>query len=193
MDAVVSTDGTAEVYNLTVDEAHTYFVGDGAWLVHNACPQDEFPFVNDIPEVPRQVDYPAIDPNRPHNSGQYTVVYEVKLPDEVPFSGMSREQHFRQANEALYNAMREDSGLYDALEANYPGLFSFVSPGKLGNYQPESPSRLGLTWHHRPMSEKLPEAGIMQLIPRFHHATGGAVRDTLHPLLGGGGGFQQWR
>jgi len=37
---VVSTDGTAEVYNLTVDEAHTYFVGDGAWLVHNACPSD---------------------------------------------------------------------------------------------------------------------------------------------------------
>jgi len=38
VDAVVSTDGTAEVYNLTVDEAHTYFVGDGAWLVHNSCP-----------------------------------------------------------------------------------------------------------------------------------------------------------
>jgi len=37
VDALVITDGTAEVYNLTVDEAHTYFVGDGAWLVHNAC------------------------------------------------------------------------------------------------------------------------------------------------------------
>jgi hypothetical protein len=32
-----SADGTAWVYNLTVDEAHTYFVGDGAWLVHNTC------------------------------------------------------------------------------------------------------------------------------------------------------------
>ncbi|HRF96443.1 MAG TPA: hypothetical protein PLZ51_14655 [Aggregatilineales bacterium] len=38
VDTVVITDGTAEVYNLTVDEAHTYFVGDGAWLVHNNCP-----------------------------------------------------------------------------------------------------------------------------------------------------------
>jgi hypothetical protein len=37
VDAVVITDGTAEVYNLTVDEAHTYFVGDGEWLVHNSC------------------------------------------------------------------------------------------------------------------------------------------------------------
>lgn len=25
-----------EMYNLTVDEAHTFFVGDGQWLVHNA-------------------------------------------------------------------------------------------------------------------------------------------------------------
>lgn len=25
------------MYNLTVAEAHTYFVGDGGWLVHNAC------------------------------------------------------------------------------------------------------------------------------------------------------------
>jgi hypothetical protein len=25
------------MYNLTVDEAHTFFVGDGQWLVHNDC------------------------------------------------------------------------------------------------------------------------------------------------------------
>ncbi len=25
------------MYNLTVDTAHTYFVGDGGWLVHNSC------------------------------------------------------------------------------------------------------------------------------------------------------------
>ena len=26
------------MYNLTVDTAHTFFVGKGQWLVHNACP-----------------------------------------------------------------------------------------------------------------------------------------------------------
>ena len=26
------------MYNLTVSLAHTFFVGDGQWLVHNACP-----------------------------------------------------------------------------------------------------------------------------------------------------------
>ncbi|MCB0107996.1 MAG: hypothetical protein KDE53_18870, partial [Caldilineaceae bacterium] len=25
------------MYNLTVAEAHTFFVGDGQWLVHNQC------------------------------------------------------------------------------------------------------------------------------------------------------------
>ena len=25
------------MYNFTVASAHTYFVGDGQWLVHNAC------------------------------------------------------------------------------------------------------------------------------------------------------------
>jgi hypothetical protein len=28
---------TETMYNLTVDEAHTFFVGDGAWLVHNCA------------------------------------------------------------------------------------------------------------------------------------------------------------
>jgi hypothetical protein len=28
------------MYNLTVDEAHTFFVGEGQWLVHNACNYD---------------------------------------------------------------------------------------------------------------------------------------------------------
>jgi RHS repeat-associated protein len=28
---------TQEMYNLTVDTAHTYFVGEGQWLVHNSC------------------------------------------------------------------------------------------------------------------------------------------------------------
>jgi hypothetical protein len=25
------------MYNLTVDDAHTFFVGEQAWLVHNTC------------------------------------------------------------------------------------------------------------------------------------------------------------
>lgn len=36
VDSVGFSDGPATMYNLTVDEAHTFFVGQGAWLVHNA-------------------------------------------------------------------------------------------------------------------------------------------------------------
>jgi len=32
------------MYNLTVDTAHTFFVGEGQWLVHNACPKPVKPY-----------------------------------------------------------------------------------------------------------------------------------------------------
>jgi hypothetical protein len=35
---VTSITRTQPMYNLTVAVAHTFFVGDGQWLVHNACP-----------------------------------------------------------------------------------------------------------------------------------------------------------
>jgi len=34
---------TQQMYNLTVDTAHTFFVGDGQWLVHNNCPIPPMP------------------------------------------------------------------------------------------------------------------------------------------------------
>lgn len=36
--SVTTEDAPREMYNLTVDTAHTYFVGNGKWLVHNMCP-----------------------------------------------------------------------------------------------------------------------------------------------------------
>lgn len=35
VEAVVVVETNQRMYNLTVDGAHTFFVGDGAWLVHN--------------------------------------------------------------------------------------------------------------------------------------------------------------
>jgi len=35
VEAISWTAGPATMYNLTVEEAHTFFVGEGAWLVHN--------------------------------------------------------------------------------------------------------------------------------------------------------------
>jgi len=41
VERVTTEEAAQEMYNLTVDEAHTYYVGDGQWLVHNACPPIE--------------------------------------------------------------------------------------------------------------------------------------------------------
>jgi hypothetical protein len=38
VDAVRWDGGPATIWNLTVDVDHTFFVGDGRWWVHNACP-----------------------------------------------------------------------------------------------------------------------------------------------------------
>jgi hypothetical protein len=37
VEAVAVVRSSQVMYNLTVAEAHTYFVGDGQWLVHNDC------------------------------------------------------------------------------------------------------------------------------------------------------------
>lgn len=39
---------TQEMYNFTVDTAHTYFVGEGQWLVHNACKPFEVGMTDDL-------------------------------------------------------------------------------------------------------------------------------------------------
>ena len=49
------------MYNLTVDTAHTFFVGDGQWLVHNTCPL--YPLNNP------QYSYPIIEASTPPLAG----------------------------------------------------------------------------------------------------------------------------
>jgi RHS repeat-associated protein len=51
---VVIEDANRPMYNLTVAEAHTFFVGDGDWLVHN-CDNVEVPEGSYYPNQARQV------------------------------------------------------------------------------------------------------------------------------------------
>jgi hypothetical protein len=37
VEGVASVQQPRAMYNLTVDQVHTFFVGDGQWLVHNRC------------------------------------------------------------------------------------------------------------------------------------------------------------
>lgn len=51
VEAVEQRPALQPMFNLTVDEAHTFFVGDGQWLVHNKC-------------VDMQIDYGADEMSR---------------------------------------------------------------------------------------------------------------------------------
>lgn len=51
-----------EMYNLTVDTAHTYFVGEGQWLVHNACKKPNFDTLKPGPYADESI--PARGPDR---------------------------------------------------------------------------------------------------------------------------------
>ena len=42
VEAIQLIDQPQVMYNLTVDQAHTFFVGNGQWLVHNACYRKTF-------------------------------------------------------------------------------------------------------------------------------------------------------
>jgi len=78
VDAVVTTNGTAEVYNITVDEAHTYFVGDGAWLVHNSCPNYSLSNLDDDMRVNIERNRQSLDAIQPGEDAGWTGAFDLK-------------------------------------------------------------------------------------------------------------------
>jgi RHS repeat-associated protein len=95
---------TQEMYNLTVDTAHTFFVGEGQWLVHNTCP--------------------LASPGK-----NYTVAYETKLsPNSYP--GKPREAHFYEANQNLLSDMGADPSFASGMDNLIPGIQRQISGPK---------------------------------------------------------------
>jgi hypothetical protein len=59
------------MYNLTVDEAHTFFVGDGAWLVHNIdCPVYGIYNLYETVEENLEFNKNSIEAIQPYSSGE---------------------------------------------------------------------------------------------------------------------------
>jgi hypothetical protein len=95
-----------------------------------------------------------------------SVAFEMKLTKAQ--YGLTRDQHFEIARQAIKSAMVE-----------MPELGGLVGDaGKWG--RPPT----GWTWHHD-MGE-----GIMQLVPRAQHTPGSPFWGVLHP--GGAGGYSTW-
>jgi len=111
---------------------------------------------------------------RPLSSPNYSAWDTVELPvEQFP---KDRPDHFKYANEQLYNKISADPGLKEILS---PELVDHVTPGSRGGFSDRSPP--GMSWHHNEQDPK-----ILELLPRAQHKAPGAVQKSLHPSQGGG-------
>lgn len=164
----VVRDANQPMYNLTVDEAHTFFVGEGEWLVHNRCQQ---PTIVYEAELERGVDYPL----------------------QGVSERTARRMHNRAANRHLYEALQSDPVFAQQMQTAYPSVVSHVQPGPRGGFSASSPP--GYNWHHagEPSTYLFPNnyfpQGRLQLISTAEHES---FRAFLHPDVGNRGGLYQW-
>ena len=125
-------------------------------------------------------DVAAIDnvlPQRPSGSPYYSVIGEAQLRPGTFTAGDGN--HFRQANQQLYNQLQANPDYAATLEAQFPGINAYVTPGPRGGFAATAPK--GLTWHHDPY-----RPGNLQLIAKAQHQAAGPIQNSLHPNQKGG-------
>ncbi|WP_198680497.1 RHS repeat-associated core domain-containing protein [Lentzea terrae] len=124
---------------------------------------------------------PGSAPNAPVvGSGRaYSVAFEVQLK-KTSYPGITREDHFQEANTMLLEAMDSDPAFATAMDDLIPGLRDQLS----GPRAVSRKSPLNWTWHHAL------EPGLLQLVPRVQHKAAGNLQKLLHP--GRSGGFKKW-
>jgi hypothetical protein len=113
----------------------------------------------------------SVAPSRPT---AYSVAFETQL-SPAQF-GLSQEQHFQIANNALRAEMAVNSALGDLVAA----------PTRWGRPPAD------WTWQHATIEQAGRRAGVLQLVPRVQHTPGSPFWPLFHPLPGGAGGYSQW-
>ncbi len=163
---VVDTQSRSQtMYNLTVENAHTFYVGNDHWLVHNANI-----FCLFEAKLQKDVDYPKSIPD------DLAARAEHNLKEQI------RQAQNRIANEQLYHALELDPVFGDWMEQYHPEIVDYVQPLKNGMWDRGSPP--GWTWHHDTWRE-----GIMSLISKADHKL---YSGQLHLPPKNMGGFEIW-
>jgi len=108
---------------------------------------------------------------------RYSVAFDTELK-ATSYPGVSRGLHFREANEALLQAMEGDARLAQMMRSLGVNLKRTATGAA-----PRTPPS-GWSWHHSV------QPGVMQLVPRAQHTSGSIFWDTFHP--GGHGGYAIW-
>jgi hypothetical protein len=206
VESVVFVADPQQMYNLTVDEAHTFFVGDGEWLVHNCGDQLELPG--------REWQYTETASNRLPT--WFTKYSSAKSSKGVPLLGKGlrkpsswqfrgRNRPFPEADRALlfpqgvdfdhqgfpifdpYVLKNECGELYwytidgFILPRNSKSAFNLAEEKYNPFFDPNDSSsrlttRLNATWHHLQDSRSL--ILVPKKLHRAPHTGGDAVIDT---------------
>ncbi|WP_156171173.1 RHS repeat domain-containing protein [Yersinia aldovae] len=111
---------------------------------------------------------------RPLSSLNYSVWHQAEIPADIQ-SG-TRAQHFRNANQQLYEAIQKNPDLGQSLP---PEVVAHVQPKPRGGFSDKSPP--DQTWHHNAQ-----DPTKIELVPRSQHKAPGPVQASLHPNQGGG-------
>jgi hypothetical protein len=111
---------------------------------------------------------------RPLSSSQYSVWYQTDIPEDIQ-SG-TRGQHFRNANQQLYEAIQKNPEMAKLLPQE---VVEHVQPTPRGKFQPTSPPNH--SWHHNAQNPVK-----IELVPRSQHRAPGPVQSSLHPNQKGG-------
>ncbi|VEI65395.1 RHS repeat-associated core domain-containing protein [Serratia rubidaea] len=109
--------------------------------------------------------------------GKYHVFHDHTLqPSEYQ---LSDAEHFRRANESVYNRLQVDPDFKREMQTKYPGLVEHVQPNAKGKFSKYSPP--DMTWHH----ENRP--GGLSLVDYNDHRS---YHKIYHP--DGSGGRKKW-
>ncbi|PIT14909.1 hypothetical protein BGI33_07055 [Snodgrassella alvi] len=111
---------------------------------------------------------------RPLSSSGYSVWYQTEIPENIQTS--TRAQHFKNANEQLYNVLKNNPDFAKMLP---PEVVAHVQPGPRGGFKGTSPPEH--SWHHNAH-----DPTKIELIPRSQHKAPGPVQGNLHPNQKGG-------
>jgi RHS repeat-associated protein len=109
--------------------------------------------------------------------GKYHVFHEHTLSPEQ--YTLSDPEHFRLANESMYQRAQVDAEFRQTLQTTYPDVLEHVSPTKSGRFRGSSPP--DMTWHHGDSS------GSLQLVDHADHQ---GYHKIYHP--DGKGGRNKW-
>lgn len=150
------------MHNITVDEAHTFFISSGDWLVRNTNSNKCFTVLFQA-DLEKGLDYPL-----PGSTEAQLVA--------------ARRAHNKAANRQLNEVLNSDPSFKAWMEQNYPDIVEHVKPGKRGAHQRYAPPNW--EWHHVTDQE-----GVLWLMSADIHDE---LFGILHDYPPGRGGLSIW-